>query len=377
MKIVYLISDITKVGGREKIVLRKANSLAKLGFSVSIVSYFSSSNRLTETENLKFYSIGINSSNRSGFNLIRHISNKFVFKRELEDLLCKIQPDILITMVEDYIDETQKICLRKGIRSILELHGSFDYYRGIIKSGYIKDLIKTIIRYVNFRLLKSTMKRFDFVILLSSIDSKKWGLVNSFVIPNYFESSEVNAKFNSDSSRFLSAGRLTKEKGFDILIESWGRLKQQGVNYHLDIYGDGPQYEKLVNKIDQLNLNENVCIKPFTDDFVSIIPSYSCFVLASRYEAFPMVILESVSNGLPIISFNLECGIRDMVIDNFNGYLVQPFDTEKLAERVISLGANQELRQHFSAKSLDIAKKFHHDNVISLWLKLFELIPSK
>ncbi len=375
MKIGYLIKNIDEVGGREKIVLTKARELASLGFDVTIISYYTYGKNKENLSNVKFFSFDLNDSGK--FNPVKYFIRKSTFKRKLYDLLVMEKLDIVITMVEEFIYDTQNICKKLGVKSILELHGSYDYYRGIIKTGIVKDVLKKTIRVYEYSKLKLIMRHFDVVVILSQHDSSKWNLENSVVIPNFLPDGEffrTRIDKGGDKSKFVAAGRLTKEKGFDILVDVWNELKSRNKKYSLTIYGDGPQLIKLQEKINNLGLDELITIHPFVDNFVETIIEFDCLLVTSRYEAFPMVVLEGISNGLPIIAFDLECGIRDMVESDYNGYLIPRFNVQTMADLIIKTDEDDELRCKFGENSLTKSIKFRREVVLTSWLNLFELM---
>jgi glycosyltransferase involved in cell wall biosynthesis len=131
-------------------------------------------------------------------------------------------------------------------------------------------------------------------ILLSSsrIDKDKF-----VVIPNFVQDSYRNFNFKLEkNNRWVAAGRLTEEKGFQELIEYWPD------KYSLDIYGNGQLLQRL-KKLVELKENINIKGSLSRDDFVKILPTYTGAIMPSKwYEPGPLVVLEYLAAGLPVIS---------------------------------------------------------------------------
>lgn len=92
--------------------------------------------------------------------------------------------------------------------------------------------------------------------------------------------------------------------------------------------------------------------------------------MTSRYEGLPMVLLEAKANKLPIVSFDIDSGPSDIIRNNLDGYLIEPFDVEEMANKVNFLIESPEKRKIFSANSDVNLEKFSKKNIMNKWLNL-------
>ena len=97
----------------------------------------------------------------------------------------------------------------------------------------------------------------------------------------------------------------------------------------------------------------------------------SLFVLSSRYEGFGMVLLEAMSCGVPVVSFDCPCGPKDLISDGENGYLVEDGDIEKLADRIVYLIRHPEKRKEMGAMAYKRSADYSEDKIMKQWMELF------
>jgi len=146
----------------------------------------------------------------------------------------------------------------------------------------------------------------------------------------------------------LFVGRLTQAKGVDILLKAIEILKNK-YNKHLNIaiVGDGPLRENLNNLAVQLRVNNEVKFLGIRKDIIKLMNSAKIFVLPSRWEGLPMVILEAMSRGMSIIATGVG-GIPEVIENEKEGMLISPGDPQALAQTINELLENKELREKLS-----------------------------
>ena len=103
----------------------------------------------------------------------------------------------------------------------------------------------------------------------------------------------------------------------------------------------------------------------------------SIFVLPSRSEGFGLVVIEAMSCGLPVISFDCDNGPRNIILNGQNGYLVPPFDINEYADRIIQLIQNEELRLQMGKNAQHSSHKYDIDTIAIQWKKLFDELKQK
>lgn len=181
--------------------------------------------------------------------------------------------------------------------------------------------------------------------------------------------SDVYAK---DSHRIVSAGRFGKEKGFDLLVKAFFPVAQKHPDWHLDIYGDGEMMSVVKDLISQYRLKDNVHLMGMTANLKEYYPSYAMYVLPSYREGMPLVLLEAKANRLPIISFDIMTGPREIVRDGVDGILVPPYDTEKMGDSICELIEKPERRVSMSERSQENLKCFSKEMILEQWKELID-----
>ena len=221
-----------------------------------------------------------------------------------------------------------------------------------------------------------TYPKLDALVLLTIPDSKRYFYVGEnklYVIPNIVSfQTEDNAKF--DAKRIIAVGRLSRQKGFDYLIQVAKKLKNEIPEWQIDILGDGDQREYLLNEIQKNNLNNFVNIKPATNNIMEELLKSSIYVMTSRFEGLPMVLIEAQECGLPIVSFDCKEGPNQIIQDNKNGYLVEVGDINIFVDKVISITKNEEMWNVFSKNAKENADNYSEGRIIKLWMELFDKV---
>lgn len=170
----------------------------------------------------------------------------------------------------------------------------------------------------------------------------------------------------------LAAGRLHRQKGFDLLIEAFAPVHRNDPDTHLLIVGEGPEREALLARVAKLELEQFVSMPGRREDLRGIMAASSLFVLPSRWEGMPNVVLEAMSVGLPVISAPVE-GIGELIVDGVHGIVTSPEKTVEFADRMTLLLNDSTRRQNFALESQRLVKtKFTWINVAADYGRLFE-----
>lgn len=197
------------------------------------------------------------------------------------------------------------------------------------------------------------------------------------VIPNFMEDSLLEEKgtYNTQSKLLCTVGWIRPPKGLDYLVEVAERVFQQHPDWEWHIYGqeETAEYARHIeSEIQRRGLAGCVRLMGPTQNVYSIMQESAIYVSTSRYEGLPMVLLEAKANGLPTVSFDVYSGPSDIIRDGVDGYLIEPFDTQLMAERICCLIEHPELRQQFSDNAWGNIDKFRKENVMSQWRELID-----
>ena len=164
----------------------------------------------------------------------------------------------------------------------------------------------------------------------------------------------------------LGVGRLVHQKGFERLLEAFGRIRPPGV--HLVILGDGPERASLVERAEELEIEEYFHLPGRVSDVETWYRHAECFVLSSRYEGWPNVLMEAIANGCPAVSFDCNYGASEILEGSAYGLLVPEGDVEALAAAMGRVLNDEALRRDLAARGMERARMFDVRGIAARWL---------
>jgi glycosyltransferase involved in cell wall biosynthesis len=174
----------------------------------------------------------------------------------------------------------------------------------------------------------------------------------------------------------LGAGRLSPQKGFDRLIGAFGELAPSEPEWVVRICGSGRRKVPLQQRIDDAGLSERVCLVGAVKNLALEMERASIFVLSSRFEGFPMVLIEAMSKGLPVVAFDCPTGPADIVEDGRFGFLIPDGDVEALSAAILELIRDEPKRRRFGAAALEASRQYDVSVIGPRWDRLLaELMP--
>ncbi|WP_202709632.1 glycosyltransferase [Sporosalibacterium faouarense] len=176
--------------------------------------------------------------------------------------------------------------------------------------------------------------------------------------------------YNSNSKKILSAGALENIKGFDLAIDVARIALSDHPDWQWHIYGEGKERENLQELIIKYRLENQVKLMGYTNKLKDVYKNYSFYVLTSRSESFGMVILEAQKSNLPVIAFDCPYGPNELIENEMNGFIIKSYDVEKMADRIIEMIRNPNLRMNMSSKSMILSGNMKKDNIVSQWKSL-------
>jgi len=345
MNILFIISSLKNKGGTERVASLLANHLSCF-YQITILS-----REIHSKENAYYLDKRVND--------IKFTGGGLDFLMQCKQHVAKSNPDIVVIHT---MSKLTPILLLGGIKA---------------KSVWSIEHVSFRFHSTFFRLLRRYFyKKIDRVITLTKEDAINYELFHPAITiianPTPLPLKIDNVKNTSIALKnIVSIGRLTNQKGFDLLIEAWSLVENQYPDWSLYIYGEGEDRDKLEKMITGKSLN-NIILKGITSNIQAVYDNAAFYVMSSRFEGFGMVLIEAQSRGLPIVSFNCQSGPAEIITNNIDGYLVESKDVEALAERIRHLIENEFERESFSNNALLSAKRFESEVIIKQWVNLIE-----
>lgn len=365
MKIVYLLRDHTNPGGIERVVAQKSNYLVNKGYEVFIVTLhmkeeppFFHFNREVKFHNLD---IGITPGKK-----------KFI--DALTRYFSELKPDIVIStgvLITNYLYQVQDTS-----KKILECH--FAKYKKKYKLANLdKYLAGRVFNYIYSYKRTRLAKKYDRFVVLTDEDRRDWGnLKNICTIPNPIPFIPESYS-DLTEKRVIAVGRLTGQKGFDLLVQAWAKVTGRFPDWKLSIIGSGGKEIRLRELIEKLGVEKSVDILPPSRDIESEYKKSSIYAFSSRYEGFGLVLAEAMACGLPAVSFACKSGPADIISDGEDGFLIKMHDTNDFAEKLALLMKDKELRQKMGKAARNNILRYTQDKVLPHWEQLFHEIMNK
>lgn len=379
MKILYCTHSTYNPGGMERVLLNKVTYLSQLpGWDVSVVTTdqhqrppfypFPEKVRMTDLD------INYSDDNDKGAwkKITGYLRKRREHKRKLTALLEKERPDIVVSL---YPSESSFIPdIKDGSKKVLELHFCKFFRLQYGRKGLLGWIDK-----MRTRQDERIVRRFDKFVVLTHEDMGYWGnLPNIEVIPNAAMQVSESCSDVTDK-RVIAVGRLDYQKGFDRLIEAWELIQRTGkfADWQLDIFGQGEWREMLQRMVDEKGLQGTVQIHRPTRQIGEEYVKSSLLVMSSHYEGFPMVMIEAMACGLPVVSFDYKCGPKDIIQHGINGLLVPEGDIKALANAMMEVMTDEAYRRMLSRNARKVVDTYSEEAVMARWIRLFTSITAR
>jgi len=372
-KIAYCTPSLYISGGVERVVTTKANYLADvLGYDVYIIltdgkgrePYY----KLSDKIHLVQLNIGFEEMWSMSFfrKVIAYLRKQRLFKRALKQALFDIRPDITVSTLRREINFITDI--KDGSRKVGELHVNRKNYRNFEAND--TNALKNLFAKIWMNSLVGHLRKLDKFVVLSDEDKANWTELNNVSVISNPLPFNVSATAKLENKKVVAAGRYVYQKGFDLLIKAWSKVRKQCPDWNLYIYGKGDRsgYEKLVTEVGASNCH----LEAETNDIIGKYMDSSIFAFSSRFEGFGMVVAEAMACGVPCVSFACPCGPKDIIADGEDGLLVENGNVDQLADKLIYLMTHDEERKAMGKRAAENIKRFEIDKIMAKWNALFK-----
>ena len=374
-KIVYCTPALYSAGGTERVVSLKANYFADvLGYDVTIiVTEGKNSNSFFHlSDKVEVINLGLNFEEIWNVSFIEkvflYLKKQRNYKKLLKSELMRIRPDITITTLRREINFIIEI--NDGSRKIGEQHLSRSNYRKT-DPRFTNICEKIFFGWWKNEVVSSIMK-LDKLVVLTPDAASEWPEVkNIMMIPDPLPI-KVDRCSTTSYKRVITIGRYSFEKGYDLLLKVWSIVEKKLSDWQLDIFamGDPTPYVKMMDdlSIDKKRCHLNSSVVDVEDEYMKS----SILVQPSRTEGFGLVIVEAMSCGLPVVSFDCENGPRSIITNGEDGFLIPPFDVEMFANSLMRLMSDDDLRESMGEKGKQNSQRYDIDIVGQQWKQLFD-----
>jgi len=272
----------------------------------------------------------------SHLNMVRNISpfNDIVSAVRLVKLLKIIQPDIIHAHSAKAGALTRLTYIIHGIPVVYSPHAfAFNNYIRDIKS-LVFSLFEKFLSLSGKRIIVSCNSEKDLAKAHKICAKKKLRVVNNGIDVNKYKA--CYKKIQTEKLNLLFVGRLCRQKNPDVLIQAVSILKKRGIKVKLVLVGDGERTALMKREVTRFGLEEEVALLGYRADVKELVGSCDIILMPSLWEGLPYFLLESLASGKPVVGGNIT-GIKDVIVDTYNGYLCNPIDPIDIANKIISL----------------------------------------
>lgn len=196
---------------------------------------------------------------------------------------------------------------------------------------------------------------------------------NLFVVPNPVDlPAAPEQAVRRDPRRIAVVARLDAQKRLGHALRAFARVVESVPDAHLDLYGRGPLSASLAQLAEELGIERSVTLHGHVPNAREALWQATALVMTSRYEGYPLAVLESMSHGCPVVSYDVKYGPREQITDGVDGFLVPPGDIAALADRLITLLESPDLARKMSRAAAEKAQQHGKETFLSDWAAVLE-----
>lgn len=372
LKLTLVISSLAS-GGAERVMSTIANYWAGKGWVVTLITLDSLAS--------DFYNLHPR-VNRIALDLmvesiytLQAIKNNLIRIFRLRIAIKLSKPDVVISFVE--------------ITNILTLLATYGSAFKVVVSERIDPEYYEIGRL--WRVLRRATYPCSSIIVVQSQQVKLWiarYITNTkiAVIPNPINHEPIDknpvslAEYigpNEIKNTIIAMGRLSFQKGFDMLIRAFAKIASCSPGWRLIIFGEGEDRDALESLVREFNLFGRVFLPGRVNNSRQILAQADLFVLSSRYEGFPNVLLEAMACGLPVVSFDCPSGPREIIRHGVDGMLVPPENVKTLSAVMKYLMSDGSARKRLADRGPEVLERFGLEKTMAMWEEVLHDVLEK
>jgi glycosyltransferase involved in cell wall biosynthesis len=361
MKLLYITPIVNDEGGLPRVLSIKTNYLVdNLDYEISILTQNNGYlNPFFEfNKKIEFFDMKLNANKFIKF---------FLYKKALNQHIKNINPDLIIVCDFGIKGFLIPFIVNTKIPILFEAHGSL-YNES---SSYKLNLFSKYSHKFKYAYRAFCTKKFDYFVALSNESLKEWNVKNGKVIPNpnWFKTTETALL---QSKKALMIARHSHEKGLDRIVPIWKKVVENHADWKLEIYGKSSENQEIEILIKSFDLENNISLFEPIKNVQEKYLDASMYLMSSRTEAFPMVLIEALSSGLPCIAYDCPVGPRAIIENNKNGFLIEDENENEFVNAICNLINNQNLRLQMGKNAKISSEKYNLDVIMQNWDKLFK-----
>lgn len=373
MKKVTILALHLGAGGIERIVSMLANNLCE-NYKVEIVSTYKLYNKpfftLDKRVKVKYLIPDMKPNKKEFLSALSDFRFIKAFKEGLKALkILRLKKSTMINYIKN-CDSDVIISTRDIHNEMLGKYGS----KYITKIGWEHNHHNDNKKYIN-KVIKSVEKLDYFVLVSKELCAFYQGKVKPkcVYIPNCIDY-YPNKLSSLTGERILSVGRLSEEKDPLELIEVFNIVHQKFQNWKLDIVGDGILKDTMEDRICELNLQNHIKLHGSRNrDYINeLLKDTSIFLTTSKTESFGIVVLEAFAYGVPTVAYSSAQGIKEIVTNNYDAYLINNRNRQVMAKRIMELIKDKNLRLEMGKYASKTSLKYKSTNISKIWIDLIE-----
>ena len=368
MRLLYICDALAVYGGLERVLIEKANWLAKQeGYEICLLTVNQGDHLVSFPlhPDVQFEDLGIQFHQQYHLSFWRRLVRNRQLHRLFRDRLAgKIQekdPDVIVCARLDYIRDVISV---KGDKPLV-----FESHSSCLASRFEGD---GLLRRIHIRYLQMAVRKAAMTVALTQGDAAEWRKLTPkvCVIPNVVHLNDSDLYSDCTAKSAIFVGRFSKQKNVGSLLCIWKLVHERFPDWCLHIYGGyGEEQDSLLAEIQQMDVN--IQVHEATSHIMEKYKESSILLLTSSYEPFGLVLPEAMSCGLPVVAFDCPYGPADIITDGTDGFLISMNKRDDFVNRVCHLMDHFDLRIKMGKSGIESSKRYAECCIMPLWKHLF------
>lgn len=336
-------------GGAERMVSRLANAFVRKQIEVDILLLYETEERAYDLEDAVRV---VDVCDRSR-NLLK---KRFIQIKKLRQYLKESEPDAILSFI--YTTLPFPAIAEKGLKHKLKIIGTQRTNPKVLKKIY------------NF-MVAPFLRRADGFIFQTKGSQECypiWLQKKSVVIPNVAPAVVTLPQEKKLRNSICTVGRFSESKDYDTIFKAMKIISEKLPDACLHVYGEGSKKEEYIKWLEEMGIRESVIFEGFSRNVVEDIKKYEVFLFSSKAEGMPNSLVEAMAAGLACVATDCDFGPSDLIHDGENGYLVPVSNYKEMADRVVILLEDKELRNAISEKAARISEYYSEEKITDRYL---------